>query len=100
MTDHGKGGDVDMIELARITLQKICRDKNSPAAARAQAAKTLLELAGALKNPGPRGTEKPAFEMTIVELDQRLKSLLAKDETAETQNGAGKGKSIESTNDS
>jgi hypothetical protein len=65
----------DTIGLARATLQTICRDTASPAAARAQAARTLLELAGALKNATQDSARKTAPELTLAELDERLESL-------------------------
>jgi hypothetical protein len=55
-------------------LQAICRDENSPASARAQAARTLLELTGALKT-GAQNASKNAAEMSLEELDARLASL-------------------------
>jgi hypothetical protein len=64
----------DPVELARQTLQVICRDGNSPASARAQAARTLLELAGALKN-GAQNASKPASEMSLSEIEERLADL-------------------------
>jgi hypothetical protein len=68
----------DPVELARLTLQAICRNGESPAAARAQAARTLLELAGALRNGGA-DTRRAASEMTLEELDARLESLAGAD---------------------
>ena len=65
----------DTVELARSTLQAICQDGSSPAAARAQAARTLLELAGALKNTVADTARKTAPELTLAELDQRLEAL-------------------------
>jgi hypothetical protein len=65
----------DTIELARQTLQNICKDLAAPAAARAQAARTLLELAGALKNATADTARKTAPELTLAELDQRLEAL-------------------------
>jgi hypothetical protein len=65
----------DTIELAKATLQSICRDLASPAAARAQAARTLLELAGALKNATADTARKTAPELTLEELDARLAAL-------------------------
>jgi hypothetical protein len=62
----------DPVELARLTLQAICRS-DAPAAARAQAARTLLELSGALRNEAPR--DGRASEMTLAELDARIASL-------------------------
>lgn len=61
---------LDPVSLARETLQDICRSKTAPAAARAQAARTLLELAGALKNGVQNGV--PAGEMSAEELDRAL----------------------------
>lgn len=63
---------VDSVDLARETLQAICRDKTSPASARAQAARTLLELSGALRNASVISTTRPASEMTAEELDLAL----------------------------
>jgi hypothetical protein len=65
----------DTVGLARETLQAICRDLSNPAAARAQAARTLLELAGALKNTTADTTRKTAPELTLAELDARLEAL-------------------------
>ena len=65
----------DTVELARLTLQTICRDAQAPAAARAQAARTLLELAGALKNTAADTARKTGPELTLAELDQRLEAL-------------------------
>jgi len=65
----------DTVELAKETLQAICRDEKSPAAARAQAARTLLELAGALKNATADTARKTAPELTLSELDERLEAL-------------------------
>jgi hypothetical protein len=61
-------------ELAIRTLQGICRDEKAPSAARAQAARTLLELCGALKSGVLTGS-KSAAEMTLVEIDARLVAL-------------------------
>jgi len=65
----------DTVALAKSTLQAICRDEKSPAAARAQAARTLLELAGALKNTTADTARKTAPELTLEELDARLAAL-------------------------
>ena len=63
------------VELAKLTLQGICKDPKAPAAARAQAARTLLELAGALKNAVADTARKTAPELTLAELDERLEAL-------------------------
>ena len=65
---------IDSVGLATKTLQGICRDGKAPAAARAQAARTLLELSGALKSGAGNGA-KPAAEMTVAEIDARLGEL-------------------------
>ena len=65
----------DTVELAKLTLQTICRDAQAPAAARAQAARTLLELAGALKNTAADTAKKTGPELTLAELDARLETL-------------------------
>jgi hypothetical protein len=70
---------VDTVGLASETLQAICRDVQAPAAARAQAARTLLELAGALKNTVADTARKTAPELTLEELDQRLEALARDD---------------------
>lgn len=62
------------LDLARLTLQAICRDTQAPAAARAQSARTLLELAGALKTGAP-DANKPAVEMSLPEIEARLAAL-------------------------
>ena len=69
----------DTVSLAKSTLQAICRDSASPAAARAQAARTLLELAGALKNTVADTARKTAPELTLQELDERLAAMTAHD---------------------
>jgi hypothetical protein len=56
-------------------LRLICQDLQAPAAARAQAARTLLELAGALKNALPDTARKTASEMSLDEVNERLAAL-------------------------
>ena len=68
---------MDDERVARAALREILEDKAAPAAARAAAARTLLELAGRL---GPRardgGDELPnAFEMTRADLNAELDAL-------------------------
>jgi hypothetical protein len=72
----------DPVELAKLTLQAICRDAKAPAAARAQSARTLLELSGALRNGSP-DTRRAASEITLEELDARLEEL-ARHQTPDT----------------
>ena len=71
-SDTSLDGITDPVELARLTLQAICKS-DAPASARAQAARTLLELSGALRNEAPR--DGRASEMTLAELDARIASL-------------------------
>jgi len=66
----------DTVELAKLTLQAICRS-DAPAAARAQAARTLLELAGVLRSGGGADTRRTPAEMSLEELDARLEALSA-----------------------
>ena len=63
--------DTDTDRLAIETLQGVCRDAGAPAAARAQAARTLLELSGALRETRREETKKPS-EMTGEEIDREL----------------------------
>ena len=65
---------LDAVELAKQTLQVICRDAEAPAAARAQSARTLLELAGALRLGGSTDTRAPS-ELSLAEIDERLATL-------------------------
>jgi len=58
-------------ELAIRTLQAICEDLRAPAGARAQAARTLLEAAGALSAKGG-GDGSAAAEMSAAEIDEAL----------------------------
>lgn len=67
--------DPNDIELPKKTLREICEDKEAGASARAQAARTLLELAGALKNTQQHQQLTPSSEMTIDELNARLKAI-------------------------
>lgn len=70
--------DDDDISLAKQALRGLLKDKNTPAAAKAQAARTLLELNAALgknaKPDSPVGT-KPLTEMNRAELEAELAAL-------------------------
>ena len=62
-------------DLARQALREVAADKDASASARAQAARTLAEMAGVIgrnSEPPPR-TDKPVSEMTLEELEQALK---------------------------
>lgn len=73
--DGLESGDLEGDKLAVQTLQSICRQTTAPAAARAQAARTLLELSGALKNPDTRQPDKAVNEMTLGEIDEQIQRL-------------------------
>ena len=66
------------IELARETLRQICLAQDAPSNAKATAARTLLELVGALgrhADPASMNTI-PASEMTLEQLEARIASLV------------------------
>lgn len=66
-------------ELAVAALRAVCQDADAPAAARAQAARTLLEMAGALGRhappPASAGRDRPSHEMTRDELRAEIARL-------------------------
>lgn len=63
-------------ELARAALRAICEDATAPAAARASAARTLAEMAGALRPDRQPGEGLPsAFGMTRAQIDQELSEM-------------------------
>lgn len=74
---HQPDADGQDVDLVRETLRAICRDANAPAAARAQAARTLAEMVGALGRhaapPAPAG--KALADMTREELEAELAGL-------------------------
>ncbi len=66
-----------MREIAIAALVRVASDADAPAAAQAQAARTLAEMAGLI---GPRavpdtGASKPASEMTLDEINAELTRL-------------------------
>jgi HrpA-like RNA helicase len=67
-----------LVALAVTTLRLVCDDGEAPAAARAQAARTLLELVGALRDTR-RGVSPAPAEMSPAELDQALARALARE---------------------
>jgi hypothetical protein len=67
----------DLKALSIETLSRVCRDAEAPAAARAAAARTLLELLGAigrLQVP-ERQSEAPLAELSAAELDVEIERL-------------------------
>ena len=69
----------ETIELAKRTLQSICVAYDSPSNAKATAARTLLELVGALgrhADPASMNTI-PASEMSLEQLEARIASLVS-----------------------
>jgi hypothetical protein len=69
----------ETIELAKTTLNEICLSQDAPANAKATAARTLLELVGALgrhSDPASMNTI-PASEMSLEQLEARIASLVS-----------------------
>lgn len=62
-------------QVAEAALLRVASDETAPAAAQAQAARTLAEMSGALAKARPTGA-KPAAEMTLAELDARIGALI------------------------
>lgn len=75
--DTGKQGETDD-EIAIATLRGICHDSQAPAGARAQAARTLLEVAGALNKDTGSGDTGEGSEMSAEELDSLIQELKSK----------------------
>lgn len=79
--DDASGGDPDErladVDLVKATLRAILLDRSAPAAARAQAARTLAEMSGALgRNAKPAAAgDKPVAEMTKEEMLAELAAL-------------------------
>lgn len=70
----GQDTDVTDLDLAKKTLRDLMVSGETPAAAKAQAARTLLELIGALGRNAkpPADSDKPVNEMTRAELEVEL----------------------------
>lgn len=79
ITEPANSGEPQDVDLIKETLRGIMRDNDAPAAARAQAARTLAELAGVLgrhaKPPAPAG--KPIAEMSRAEIEAELTAMQA-----------------------
>lgn len=72
-------GVLDPLELQRVALgalAEVAQDANSPSAAKAAAARTLLEYCGAIGRHAPepptKAQAKPLSEMTLAELDAAI----------------------------
>lgn len=63
-------------QVAERALLAVAKDDTAPAAARAQAARTLAEMAGALARTKAAPSDKPPSEMTMAELDARIGALI------------------------
>lgn len=61
------------IGLALETLRSVCLDEDAPPAARAQAARTLLEASGALRAEPNR--DVAPHEMTLADIQKAIDSL-------------------------
>jgi hypothetical protein len=68
--------DAELVQTAKRTLLAICKDNGAPASSRAAAARTLLELAGAIKNPQRSQPLETVGEATSDEIDRRLAALM------------------------
>lgn len=68
-------GSIDIRGVATQALLAVAANLDAPAAARAQAARTLLELVGAL-GPGrvPDTAARPVSEMTLAEIDDEIRA--------------------------
>jgi hypothetical protein len=68
------------IELAKETLRQICITPDAPSNAKATAARTLLELVGALgRHADPSSLDTiPASEMSLEQLDERIAALISR----------------------
>ena len=67
----------ETIELAKETLCQICIASDAPSNAKATAARTLLELVGALgRHADPTALDTiPASEMSLEQLEERIRAL-------------------------
>jgi hypothetical protein len=69
--------DDDDLELAKQALRDVLADRQAPAAARAAAARTILELNGALgRNAAPPiDTSRPTVELSRAEMEAELAAM-------------------------
>jgi hypothetical protein len=65
----------DLLDCAKQTLVEICNDKDAGASARSSAARTLLELVGAIKNSGASQGLRPTVELSSDELDRLIQDV-------------------------
>lgn len=77
MSEQAMGTDAD-VSLALDTLRDVARDPTAPAAARGQAARTLLEAKGVLgrhAEPPPKVSDAPVSSLSRAELERELGAL-------------------------
>lgn len=68
--------DVAMAELAKVALASVLSDPGAPAAAKASAARTVLEMVGALGASARKGgVSRSVSEMTADEIDAEISRL-------------------------
>lgn len=77
MTDISDNADLDDATLAKAALRAVMLDNAAPAAARAQAARTMLELMGKLGRHAdpPRDNSAPLAEASLDDLKRELAGL-------------------------
>jgi hypothetical protein len=71
-SEGGEGGDApisDIRNVVVVTLRALALDQTAPASARAQACRTLAEIAGMLKPPPSRADTGTVSELSEGELD-------------------------------
>lgn len=83
LTVHGPSApflDVRLLQdTALLALQTVCLAADAPSAAKAAAARTLLEYCGAIGRHAPepqtRAADKPLSEMSLDEIDAQIRAL-------------------------
>lgn len=73
-TTNGLPTKDDLRRVALVALREVAADKAAPSAARAAAARTILESLGDIGRLQElaRATEKPLAEMSLAELDEAI----------------------------
>ncbi len=65
----------DIRELAQTALVEVCKAPKTPAAARAQAARTLLEMTGAIGRHAKPAEDEDAKDLATMSKDEMLAAL-------------------------